>query len=143
MASRMMKSETYPVSIQSSAENNASKQVLKGEKSAVGSSRPCNEHSFLTDVADVRTMEQGLLQLLEDFHSGKLQAFGGSMTFEKMDHIREQQERLARLHFEMELLQDMHRRDTEEGKSASNDKMSKLIDQLHAISSSIQRIQKE
>ena len=38
--------------------------------------RPCKEHSFLTDVADVRVMEQGLLQLLEDFHSGKLQAFG-------------------------------------------------------------------
>ena len=38
--------------------------------------RPCAEHSFLTDVADVREMEQGLLQLLQDFHSGKLQAFG-------------------------------------------------------------------
>ena len=38
--------------------------------------RPCKEHSFLTDVADVRMMEQGLLQLLDDFHSGKLQAFG-------------------------------------------------------------------
>ena len=38
--------------------------------------RPCAEHSFLTDIADVREMEQGLLQLLQDFHSGKLQAFG-------------------------------------------------------------------
>ena len=38
--------------------------------------RPCKEHSFLTDVADVRVMEQGLLQLLEDFHLGKIQAFG-------------------------------------------------------------------
>ena len=34
------------------------------------------EHSFITDVADVRQMEQGLLQLLDDFHLGKLQAFG-------------------------------------------------------------------
>ena len=34
------------------------------------------EHSFLTDVADVRQMEQSLLQLLDDFHLGKLQAFG-------------------------------------------------------------------
>ena len=32
-------------------------------------------HSFITDVADVRQMEQGLLRLLDDFHSGKLQAF--------------------------------------------------------------------
>ena len=40
-----------------------------------GNSRPCQEHSFLTDVAEVRQMEHGLLGLLEDFHSGKLQAF--------------------------------------------------------------------
>ncbi len=42
--------------------------------------RPCREHSFLTDVADVRQMEQGLLQLLEDFHTGRLQAFGTPST---------------------------------------------------------------
>ena len=35
-----------------------------------------NCHSFLTDVTHVRQMEQSLLQLLKDFHSGKLQAFG-------------------------------------------------------------------
>ncbi|KAG0415968.1 hypothetical protein HPB47_006844 [Ixodes persulcatus] len=40
---------------------------------------PCEQHSFLTDVTDVRQMEQGLLQLLHDFHSGKLQAFGAAM----------------------------------------------------------------
>lgn len=34
------------------------------------------QHSFLTDVSDVREMEGGLLNLLNDFHSGKLQAFG-------------------------------------------------------------------
>ncbi|XP_038650303.1 coiled-coil domain-containing protein 28B isoform X2 [Scyliorhinus canicula] len=33
------------------------------------------QHSFLTDVSDVREMECGLLNLLNDFHSGKLQAF--------------------------------------------------------------------
>ena len=38
--------------------------------------RGTEEHSFLTDVADVRQMEQGLMQLLDDFHSGTLQAFG-------------------------------------------------------------------
>ena len=36
-------------------------------------------------------------------------AVGGSMTFEKMDQIREQQEQLARLHFEMDIQQDMQR----------------------------------
>uniref|UniRef100_A0A8C4JW60 Coiled-coil domain containing 28B n=1 Tax=Dromaius novaehollandiae TaxID=8790 RepID=A0A8C4JW60_DRONO len=34
------------------------------------------QHSFLTDVSDVCEMEGGLLNLLNDFHSGKLQAFG-------------------------------------------------------------------
>ncbi len=47
-----------------------------GSNSVEASKRPCREHTFLTDVADVRQMEQGLLQLLDDFHSGNLQAFG-------------------------------------------------------------------
>lgn len=34
------------------------------------------QHAFLTDVSDVQEMEKGLLSLLNDFHSGKLQAFG-------------------------------------------------------------------
>ncbi|XP_061896414.1 coiled-coil domain-containing protein 28A isoform X2 [Entelurus aequoreus] len=38
---------------------------------------PTIQHSFLTDVSDVQEMENGLLSLLNDFHSGKLQAFGG------------------------------------------------------------------
>lgn len=37
---------------------------------------PSIQHSFLTDVSDVQEMEKGLLSLLNDFHSGKLQAFG-------------------------------------------------------------------
>lgn len=39
---------------------------------------PTSQHSFLTDVSDVQEMEKGLLGLLNDFHSGKLQAFGNS-----------------------------------------------------------------
>lgn len=34
------------------------------------------QHSFLTEVTDVYEMEGGLLNLLNDFHSGRLQAFG-------------------------------------------------------------------
>jgi len=41
--------------------------------------RHMTEHSFLTDVADVRQMEHSLLQLLDDFHVGKLQAFGNTV----------------------------------------------------------------
>lgn len=81
------------------------------------------QHSFLTDVSDVCEMEGGLLSLLSDFHSGKLQAFGEGMggtggsggtgfwvltprrgagkecSFEQLEHVREMQEKLARLHF--------------------------------------------
>ena len=38
--------------------------------------RPTQHHTFLTDVADVRQIEQGLLQLMEDFQAGNLRAFG-------------------------------------------------------------------
>lgn len=43
-----------------------------------GQAAPIIQHSFLTDVSDVQEMENGLLSLLDDFHSGKLQAFGNS-----------------------------------------------------------------
>ncbi|XP_027628698.1 coiled-coil domain-containing protein 28A isoform X2 [Tupaia chinensis] len=39
------------------------------------------QHSFLTDVSDVQEMERGLLSLLNDFHSGKLQAFVRRVEF--------------------------------------------------------------
>lgn len=38
--------------------------------------RSSQHHCFLSDVMDVRQMEQALLHLLDDFHSGKLRAFG-------------------------------------------------------------------
>lgn len=38
--------------------------------------RPTQHHNFLADVADVRQIEQGLLQLMEDFQAGNLRAFG-------------------------------------------------------------------
>lgn len=48
-----------------------------------GPAAPVIQHSFLTDVSDVQEMEHGLLSLLNDFHSGKLQAFG------KLDSLQE------------------------------------------------------
>ncbi|NXY27069.1 CC28B protein, partial [Atrichornis clamosus] len=63
------------------------------------------QHSFLTDVSDVCEMEGGLLSLLSDFHSGKLQAFGEGRecSFEQLEHVREMQEKLARLHFGLDV----------------------------------------
>lgn len=95
------------------------------------------QHSFLTEVTDVYEMEGGLLNLLNDFHSGRLQAFGKSRgrvvlwvglwspgppacwgprpapklrrcpgkecSFEQLEHVREMQEKLARLHFSLDV----------------------------------------
>lgn len=104
--------------------------------------RPCKEHSFLTDVADVRVMEQGLLQLLDDFHSGKLQAFGGTDMFEKLNEIREKQEQLAQLHFELDLQQDMRRLPSEEARTRKQENLNKMIGKLQGLSTSIQQLQK-
>ncbi|XP_017780532.1 PREDICTED: coiled-coil domain-containing protein 28A isoform X2 [Nicrophorus vespilloides] len=59
--------------------------------------RPRNLHK----VPDVRHMERALLGLLADFHSGKLKAFASGCTMEQMTSIREQQEKLAKLHFDL------------------------------------------
>ena len=48
--------------------------------------RPCKEHSFITDVNDVRNMQEGLLKLLDDFDSGKVQAFGKKCSFTRISH---------------------------------------------------------
>lgn len=49
----------------------------RGRAGGTGTARGAPlQHSFLTDVSDVCEMEGGLLSLLSDFHSGKLQAFG-------------------------------------------------------------------
>lgn len=109
----------------------------------VSVTRPAKEHTFLTDVADVRTMEHGLLQLLNDFHCGKLQAFGNPATFSKMDAIRVQQEQLARQHFEMDLLipRTANRLSSEESRKENTEKMDKLVQQLHSLSTSVQTLQ--
>lgn len=57
--------------------------------------------NFNIEFADVRETEQGLTDLLNDFHDGKINAFGENITLENMIKVREQQENLARLHFEM------------------------------------------
>ncbi|KAL6261905.1 hypothetical protein P5V15_006989 [Pogonomyrmex californicus] len=51
-------------------------RIVRQQKAMV----PCKHHCFLSEVPDVRHMEQALLQLLEDFHSGNLRAFGLYMS---------------------------------------------------------------
>ncbi|XP_035211163.1 coiled-coil domain-containing protein 28B-like [Stegodyphus dumicola] len=93
------------------------------------------------NTTDFRQMEQGLLQLLEDFHSGKLEAFGQNCTFEKMENVREQQERLARLHFDLNAQQEIYGQHTDEGLKMAKGNLSKLMENLQKLSLSIEQLQ--
>ncbi|XP_062890880.1 coiled-coil domain-containing protein 28B isoform X1 [Mobula hypostoma] len=102
-------------------------------------SKPASvQHSFLTDVSDVREMECGLLHLLKDFHSGKLQAFGKECSFEQMEHVREMQEKMAHLHFSL----DSHVEELSEDqkKVVSDRNLEQLLINLEELSTSIQKL---
>lgn len=86
----------------------------------------------------MRHMERALLGLLEDFHLGKLKAFGSGCTMEQMTDIREQQERLAKLHFELGAGGDPMN-----GSSANlnaQENMTQLVAKLENLSVSIERL---
>ncbi|XP_011499027.1 PREDICTED: coiled-coil domain-containing protein 28A-like isoform X1 [Ceratosolen solmsi marchali] len=100
---------------------------------------PCKHHSFLSEVPDVRHMEQALLQLLEDFHSGNLRAFGKDCSMEQMIEIREQQEKLARLHFEMGQRQDIHEIEQSSFRQSSAN-MLNLLQRLEQLSVCIEKL---
>ncbi|XP_053722433.1 coiled-coil domain-containing protein 28A isoform X1 [Synchiropus splendidus] len=99
---------------------------------------PIVQHSFLTDVSDVQEMEKGLLSLLDDFHSGKLQAFGNECSIGQMEHVREMQEKLARLHFD--LYGEVDEMPEDQRKTACDTNMDKLLLNLEELSSSIQKL---
>ncbi|XP_047210716.1 coiled-coil domain-containing protein 28A isoform X1 [Girardinichthys multiradiatus] len=90
-----------------------------------GQAAPIIQHSFLTDVSDVQEMEHGLLSLLNDFHSGKLQAFGNECSIDQMEHVREMQEKLACLHFD--LYSEVDEMPEDQRKMASDTNMDKLL----------------
>ncbi|XP_017332708.1 coiled-coil domain-containing protein 28A [Ictalurus punctatus] len=96
------------------------------------------QHTFLTDVSDVHEMEKGLLSLLNDFHSGKLQAFGNECSIDEMEHVREMQEKLARLHFDLNA--EVDDIPVDQRKRASDTNMDKLLLNLEELSSSIQKL---
>lgn len=81
-------------------------------------------------------METALLGLLADFHSGKLRAFGSGCTMEQMTNIREQQEKLAKLHFDLgsATVPSLN----EDNIQRSQNTMSQLIQRLEALSMSIE-----
>ncbi|KAF4083768.1 hypothetical protein AMELA_G00121300 [Ameiurus melas] len=96
------------------------------------------QHTFLTDVSDVHEMEKGLLSLLNDFHSGKLQAFGNECSIDEMEHVREMQEKLARLHFDLNA--EVDDIPVDQRKRACDTNLDKLLLNLEELSSSIQKL---
>ncbi|XP_048577957.1 coiled-coil domain-containing protein 28B [Nematostella vectensis] len=101
-----------------------------------GTSLVQTEHSFLTDRTDVKQMERGLLELMDDFNHGRLHAFGRDFTLEKMDKVRELQERVAQQHFELDNAET--EADEDEVSSARN--LEKLMKNLEGLSSTIQSL---
>ncbi|KAG8451553.1 hypothetical protein GDO86_003670 [Hymenochirus boettgeri] len=96
---------------------------------------PSLQHSFLTDVSHVCEMEGGLLSLLNDFHSGKLQAFGQVCSFEQLERVREMQEQLARLHFSLDVCAEDLREETH-----AEQNLEHLLSNLEELSNSIQKL---
>lgn len=135
------------------------------QSSASFDTRTIKHHSFVSEIPDVRHMEKALLGLLDDFHSGKLKAFGNDQikylqlhalqsilflyfgkkhtgfgcTMEQMTDIREQQESLAKLHFE---LGSSGGGDPFSSKSDLNaqENMSRLVQKLENLSVSIEKL---
>lgn len=107
-------------------------------KANSGPGPPIIQHSFLTDVSDVQEMEKGLLGLLNDFHSGKLQAFGNECSIDQMEQVREMQEKLARLHFDLH--GEVDEMPEDQRKAACDSNMDKLLNNLEELSSSIQKL---
>ncbi|KAL0895978.1 hypothetical protein ABMA27_011971 [Loxostege sticticalis] len=94
------------------------------------------------EAPDVKHMEKALLELLDDFHTGKLSAFGTGCSMEQMINIRDQQEHLARLHFR--LYADVEKpTDDNFDSSASKDKMAQLVQSLEQLSTSIEHLQSD
>ncbi|KAG7209582.1 hypothetical protein KM043_011243 [Ampulex compressa] len=123
-----------------SSHGNQSRLVYLNEKEKPKPNRPdppkINRQQ--REVPDVRRMEQALLQLLEDFHSGNLRAFGKDCSMEQMTEIREQQERLARLHFELGQKQEVGGEQSGLRQSSAN--MRHLLHRLQQLSICIEKL---
>uniref|UniRef100_A0A1A9VI40 Coiled-coil domain-containing protein 28B n=1 Tax=Glossina austeni TaxID=7395 RepID=A0A1A9VI40_GLOAU len=127
------------------------RKLLKGLISSLNTSslssdkfdqRPIKHHSFVSEVPDVKHMERALLGLLDDFHSGKLKAFGSGCTMEQMTKIREQQESLAKLHFELAAAEeDALENGNDFNAAKAQENMLQLMQRLEQLSISIEQLQ--
>ena len=89
--------------------------------------------------SEVPETEKGLLGLLNDFHSGKLQAFGNQCSTEQMDCVQGMREKLASFSLALywseleELLED-------ERKTASDSVLDGLLSDSGELTSSPQKL---
>merc|ERR1712192_268243 len=82
---------------------------------------------------EVQRMEQSLLRLLHQFNAGQLRAFDGSMLVQ-MEEVRDQQEVIARRHFELGAEQDLHPPLSDDGLSMACENMGQLMSSLETLS---------
>ncbi|XP_021231012.1 coiled-coil domain-containing protein 28B-like isoform X5 [Numida meleagris] len=141
-ASRLLptsKSTSFALPLPALPSQHARPRRASKERVRAGAARGAPlQHSFLTEVSDVCEMEGGLLGLLSDFHSGKLQAFGKECSFEQLEHVREMQEKLARLHFGLDVC--VEELPEEQKKVAADRNLDQLLAHLEELSSSIQKL---
>lgn len=132
----------HPASVHPPVSSASGSSITLNAKSHNFSSRPLKHHSFISEVPDVRHMERALLGLLEDFHSGKLKAFGSGCTMEQMTSIREQQESLAKLHFDLgtEAFTGGNNNPNTDNELQAQSNMKKLVQKLEQLSFSIEKL---
>ncbi|XP_063810314.1 coiled-coil domain-containing protein 28B [Pseudophryne corroboree] len=137
------KSATFSLGLPHPPSPKQRSKIKRGIKERTRPSAPCDvvtpgpslQHSFLTDVSHVCEMEGGLLSLLNDFHSGKLQAFGRVCSFEQLERVREMQEQLARLHFSLDVCAEEPAEQTHAERN-----LEQLLNNLEELSNSIQKL---
>ncbi|XP_037927936.1 uncharacterized protein DDB_G0287625-like [Teleopsis dalmanni] len=121
---------------------NAPPVLSTNDHSSKFEDRPIKHHSFVSEVPDVKHMERALLGLLDDFHSGKLKAFGSGGTMDQMTIIREQQESLAKLHFELAAAEeDSLENGNDLNATKAQENMLQLVQRLEQLSISIEQLQ--
>jgi len=86
---------------------------------------------------EVQRMEQSLLKLLQEFNSGELRGFDSAYSLDEMESVRDQQEALARKHFELGAQQDLHPLLSDDGLELARENMSQLIASLEMLSHAI------
>lgn len=85
---------------------------------------------------EVQRMESSLLKLLDQFNSGQLRAFDKSMLVQ-MEEVRDQQEGIARRHFELGAEQDLHPPLSDDGLAMATENMGQLMGSLETLSLAI------